>query len=39
MELTIDYPINPVPRWEYRKPPYPQLYGIINKNRENFEKH
>jgi len=37
MELTIDYPINPVPRWGYGKPPHPQLYGIINKNRGIFE--
>lgn len=37
MELTIDYPINPVPRYGYGKPPHPQLYDIINKNRKDYE--
>jgi glycosyltransferase involved in cell wall biosynthesis len=38
MELIIDYPFNPVPRWGYGKPPHPQLYEIINKNREIFKR-
>ena len=39
MELTIDYSINPLPRWGYGKPPHPQLYDLINKNRNLFERH
>jgi len=38
MELTIDYPVNPVPRWGYGKPPHPQLNTIINQNRATFQK-
>lgn len=33
MELNIDYPICPVPRWGYGKSPHSQLYTIINENR------
>ena len=39
MKLTIDYPINPVPRWGYGKPPHPQLYEIINRKRDIFKYH
>lgn len=31
--IFLDYPVNPIPRYGYGKPPHYRLYEIINKNR------
>lgn len=35
--LFIDYPVKPQPRYGHGRPPHPQLYEIINKNREAYK--
>lgn len=34
--LYLDYRVNPQPRYGNGRPPHPQLYEIINKNREAY---
>ncbi len=34
--ITLDYRVNPVPRYGHGKPPHQQLYAIINENREVY---
>lgn len=36
--ILLNYPVNPTPRYGYGKPPHPELYEIINKNRPFYEK-
>lgn len=35
--IFLDYPVNPIPRYGYGKPPHSKLYGIINENRVEYE--
>ena len=35
--IFVDYPVNPQPRYGYGKPPHPQLYEIINGNRNVYK--
>jgi hypothetical protein len=37
MQITIDYPLHPHPRYGHGKPPHPQLYRIIDHHRERFK--
>lgn len=36
--ITVDYPLNPVPRYGYGHPPHHLLYEIINKKRNTYRK-
>ncbi len=35
--IKLDFPVNPVPRYGYGKPPHKMLYDIINSNRAMYE--
>jgi len=35
--MLLDYPVNPIPRYGYGKPPHSKLYEIINKNRIEYK--
>ena len=35
--IFLDYPINPVPRYGYGKPPHKKLYELINANSEVYK--
>ena len=35
--ILLDDPVTLQPRWGYGKPPHPELYGIINKNRDIYK--
>jgi len=37
--IVLDYPVNPVPRYGYGKPPHQGIYNIINQNRAVYKKH
>ena len=37
--ILLDYPINPVPRYGYGKPPHKRLYELINENSEFYKKY
>ncbi len=37
--VIFDYPVNPVPRYGYGKPPHPQLYDLIDGRREVYREH
>ncbi len=37
--IYLDYPLHSEPRYGWGKPVHPQLYEIINKDRERYEKH
>ncbi len=39
MQIDLDYPINPIPRYGYGKPPHPRLYEIIKRNRKVYEEY
>jgi len=39
MQIDLDYPINPFPRYGYGKPPHPRLYEIIKRNRKVYEEY
>ena len=34
--IFLDYPVTPVPRWGYGKPPHPQLYEMFARDRESY---
>ncbi|HBV97888.1 MAG: hypothetical protein JL50_07630 [Peptococcaceae bacterium BICA1-7] len=36
MNISLDYPVNPVPRYGYGRPPHPRLYRILNSGRQTF---
>jgi hypothetical protein len=36
MQILLDYPVTPSPRWGHGKPPHPGLYEIINRGRERY---
>lgn len=36
MDITLDYPVNPQPRYGYGKPPHAKLYEIIDKRRQSY---
>jgi len=35
--IFLDYPVKPIPRYGYGKPPHSKLYEIINKNRIEYK--
>ncbi|MCX7748474.1 MAG: class I SAM-dependent methyltransferase [Clostridia bacterium] len=35
--INVDYPINPLYRYGYDKPPHPQLYDILNRNISTYK--
>lgn len=35
--IYVDYPPNPLPRYGYGKPPHPQLFEAIDRNRAEYE--
>jgi hypothetical protein len=37
MNITLDYPVRPVPRWGHGKPPHAGLHAIINQGREHYQ--
>lgn len=39
MFIRLDYRVNSKPRYGYGKPPHPDLYRIINRNRKNYEEY
>ena len=39
MQITLDYPITPTPRWGHGLPPHPRLAGILNRDRERYRQH
>ena len=39
MQITLDYPITPTPRWGYGRPPHQRLHGILNRHRERYREH
>ena len=36
--ILLDYPIKPIPRYGHGKPSHPELYKIINRNRNSYKK-
>ncbi len=38
-KLFLDYPVDFQPRYGHGKPPHPELYDIINKNRSLYQDH
>ena len=38
MEILLDYPVTPSPRWGHGKPPHSGLYEIINRERERYRR-
>jgi len=34
--ITLDFPFRSIPRYGYGKPPHPELYDLINSNRNNY---
>jgi hypothetical protein len=36
MQILLDYPVTPSPRWGHGKPAHPGLYEIINRDRERY---
>ena len=34
--IVLDYPVDPVPRFGYGKPPHPQLYALFDRRRKQF---
>jgi hypothetical protein len=39
VQITLDYPITPRPRWGHGKPPHRRLYGILDRGRERYRQH
>ena len=39
MQITLDYPITPTPRWGHGRPPHQRLHGILNRGRERYRQH
>jgi len=37
--VFVDYPVDPVPRYGYGKPPHPGLYRLIDANREIYREY
>jgi Methyltransferase domain len=37
MQIVLDYPVTPTPRWGHGKPPHALLYDIINRGRKRYE--
>jgi len=37
MDITLDYPINPQPRYGYGKPPHAKLHEIIDRRRQSYQ--
>jgi len=35
--IFLDYPVNPIPRYGYEKPPHSKLYEIIDRNRMRYK--
>ena len=38
MQILLDYPVTPAPRWGHGKPPHAKLYEIINRGRERYRR-
>jgi len=38
MQILLDYPVAPSPRWGHGKPPHAGLYEIINRERERYRR-
>jgi hypothetical protein len=36
MDITLDYPVTPIPRWGHGKPPHGRLHAIIDERRERY---
>ncbi|MBI2682478.1 MAG: hypothetical protein HYX26_04555, partial [Acidobacteriales bacterium] len=36
--IFLDYPLQPVPRYGYGKPPHPQLYAMFHAQRAEFKR-
>ena len=39
LQITLDYPIKPAPRWAHEKPPHARLYRILVRGREHYRQH
>ena len=39
MQITLDYPVTPKPRWGYGRPAHRRLHGILNRGRERYRQH
>jgi predicted O-methyltransferase YrrM len=39
LQITLDYPIKPAPRWGHGHPPHPKLYRILDRGREQYRRH
>ncbi|MBD1869400.1 class I SAM-dependent methyltransferase [Cyanobacteria bacterium FACHB-471] len=37
MDITLDYPVNPQPRYGYGKPPHAKLHELIDKRRQSYK--
>jgi hypothetical protein len=39
VDITLDFPINPRPRWGYGQPPHQRLCRILDAGRERYRQH
>jgi len=39
VQITLDYPIHPVPRWGHGRPPHARLHRILDSGREQYRSH
>ena len=39
MDITLDFPVRPVPRWGFGRPAHQRLYQIVNEGRERYRQH
>jgi hypothetical protein len=39
VQVTLDYPVTPIPRWGHGRPPHPGLYRILDRDRERYRRH
>jgi hypothetical protein len=39
VDITLDYPIRPTPRWGHGRPPHQRLHRILNRGRERYRQH
>jgi len=39
VQIPLDYPINPRPRWGHGHPPHQRLHAILDRERERYRQH
>jgi len=39
VEITLDYPIKPSPRWGHGRPPHQRLHSILDRGRAHYREH